>query len=382
MKSMKNILYVAAGLVLAACSHKSEIVVSNTLDFDRSHELVKAEVCTEKPHVLKDAEGFEVGYQVVEGGIVFLADVPAGATATYQWVEGTPAPVEKRVDAFFLGDRRKDDFAWENEYAAYRMYGPALLPENPSSGVDLWLKHGEAPCADAMYKQEEGGKPYHVDYGLGIDSYKVGHAAGCGGVAIVTADGQIWPGGPFKTWEILQEGPLQTIFRLTYDSVQVADKVWQEEILITVNAGSQVNKAEVIFTGEAIDSVMIGGAYFHHDDPFVNITEKVGNTQVLACAEPATSDKGIYAVHERMGIDATTLDFGRNYVTVIVPQADAWGCSKATEYAAVNYQMGQTVTYYFGGGWSKREYTTDDAWFLASKQTAEAISNPLTVNLK
>ena len=26
---------------------------------------------------------------------------------------------------------RKDDFAWENEYAAFRMYGPALKPENP-----------------------------------------------------------------------------------------------------------------------------------------------------------------------------------------------------------------------------------------------------------
>ena len=35
---------------------------------------------------------------------------------------------------------RKDDFAWENEYAAFRMYGPALKPENPSNGVDLWLK--------------------------------------------------------------------------------------------------------------------------------------------------------------------------------------------------------------------------------------------------
>ena len=35
---------------------------------------------------------------------------------------------------------RKDDIAWENEYAAFRFYGPALAPENPSNGVDLWLK--------------------------------------------------------------------------------------------------------------------------------------------------------------------------------------------------------------------------------------------------
>jgi len=382
---MKKIFYFAAVLLLAACSPKGETIeVRNPLDFDRSHELVKAELSTSTPHILKDAEGFEIGYQVVDGGIVFLADVPASSSATYQWVEGTPAPVEKRVDAFFLGDRRKDDFAWENEYAAYRMYGPALLPENPSSGVDLWLKHGEAPCANAMYKQEEGGKPYHIDYGLGIDSYKVGHAAGCGGVAIVTADGEIWPGGPFATWDILQEGPLQTIFRFTYDSVQVADKVWQESIIITVNAGSQVNKAEVCFKGEPMEGVMIGGAYFHHDDPCVSVSERVGNTQIIACAEPATSDKGIYRIHEQMGINADSLDFGRNYVAVIVPEAEGTGCSKATEYAVAtcNYQMEQPITYYFGGGWSKRDCPTDEAWFTLSRQTAEALAHPLEVYKK
>ena len=46
---------------------------------------------------------------------------------------------------------RKDDFAWENEYAAFRMYGAALKPENPSNGVDLWLKNSPALVIDTMY---------------------------------------------------------------------------------------------------------------------------------------------------------------------------------------------------------------------------------------
>ena len=45
---------------------------------------------------------------------------------------------------------RKDDFAWENEYAAFRLYGPALKPENPSNGVDLWLKNSPALVIDTM----------------------------------------------------------------------------------------------------------------------------------------------------------------------------------------------------------------------------------------
>ena len=46
---------------------------------------------------------------------------------------------------------RKDDFAWENEYAAFRLYGPALLPENPYNGVDLWSKNSPELCIDSMY---------------------------------------------------------------------------------------------------------------------------------------------------------------------------------------------------------------------------------------
>lgn len=386
---MKQFVYMAAaGLCLAACSPKAvNIEVVNPLDFGRSHELVKASLPTDKPHILKDAEGMEIAYQVVEDGILFLADAPANGSSKYQWIEGTPAPVEPRTSAFFLGNRRKDDFAWENEYAAYRMYGPALLPENPSSGVDLWLKHSSQLTADAMYKQEEGGKPYHVDYGLGIDSYKVGHAAGCGGVAIVTDNEAIWPGGPFKTWEILQEGPLQTIFRLTYDSVQVKDKVLQEVITITVNAGSQVNKAEVTFTGESVENMEVGGAIFLHDAGEEQTRYAFGGNGIkgFALAEPATSDKGIYGVHKQMGIDATTLDFGRNYCLILLSgnDEDLHACNVAQTYTLIKpYQMGDTFTYFFGGGWSKREYPTDEAWNLAAEQTAKALQNPLEVFIK
>ena len=84
---------------------------------------------------------------------------------------------------------RKDDFAWENEYAAFRLYGPALLPENPSNGVDLWLKSSPELRVDSMYYYEfELGKPYHINYGKGLDCYKVAHTVGCGGLAVVAED--------------------------------------------------------------------------------------------------------------------------------------------------------------------------------------------------
>lgn len=370
----------AAGLCLAACSAKEQTIeISNKLDFARKGELVSAVVDLNNKHVLKDALGNEVPYQVVNNQILFQANVPAEGTALYTWTVGEPSAVEPLTTAFFLGNRRKDDFCWENDKAAYRMYGPALLPENPSSGVDLWLKHSSHLTADAMYKQEEGGKPYHVDYGLGIDSYKVGHAAGCGGIAIVSA-GQIWPGGPFARYEILQEGPLQTIFRLSYDSVQVANSILTEEITITVNAGANLNKAEVVLKGEDIDDLKVGGAIFLHD----SIQNLIVSPEIYAVtyAESANSDKGIYGVHKRQGIDATQLDFGRNYCAIIVPGAEAYDKYEATQIAARSYKVGETLTYYFGGAWSKRDYTTDEAWNDAIVCDALCINEPLTVVVK
>ena len=378
---MKKYLYIAAGILLAACSPKKElntIEVTNTLDFDRTEELVCVQFESPVTGKLVDANGEDVPYQVEGNNILFQANVAANSTSTYTidktQTAGTPSD---KTAVFFLGDRRKDDFAFENDKAGYRMYGPALLNENPSNGVDLWLKHIPNPVMDTMYKEEEGGKPYHIDWGYGLDSYKVGHAVGCGGVALIS-EGKAWVGGPYAKWEILQSGPLQSIFKLNYDSILVGDKILTETITITVNAGSQVNKAEVVFNGENIDNLQVGGGIFLH--------EEMGNLNVgenyIAYAESATSDKGIYGVHARANIDATELDFGRNYVAVIVPGMENATAYDITEVASKNYKVGDCFVYYFGGGWSKRDFSTDEDWFEATNKTAQAIANPLKVTLK
>ena len=383
---MKHIHYtllcmVAGALSLTACHKETHIKVTNGIGFERCGELVRADVDLTGSHILVDEQGREVNYQTVPGGIVFQANVPACGSSVYTWKEGQPSDFAPLTTAFFLGDRRKDDFAWENDKAAYRMYGPALLPENPSSGVDLWLKHSSQLTADAMYRQEESGKPYHIDYGLGIDSYKVGHAAGCGGVAIVSG-GQIWPGGPFSRYEILQEGPLETIFRLDYDSVQVGDKVLRESITITVSAGAQVNKAEVTFSGDIADDMQVGGGIFLHDGAGQLNKGTYKDITYLTYGEPATSDQGIYKIHEAQGIDASTLDFGRNFISVILPGTNEVGLYSDTKVLLKPYKAGDTFTYYFGGGWSKRDYTTDGEWENATQNTVLALDMPLKVTIE
>ena len=100
--------------------------------------------------------------------------------------------VQPKVYGRFVPER-KDDFAWENEYAAFRMYGPALKGENPSNGVDLWLKASPELVVDSFYYREHVlGLPYHINYGKGLDCYKVGHTCGAGGLVVLADNKTSW----------------------------------------------------------------------------------------------------------------------------------------------------------------------------------------------
>ena len=93
--------------------------------------------------------------------------------ALFLCLVGCRTEMQTRVCGRYVPER-KDDFAWENEYAAFRMYGPALANENPSNGVDLWLKNSPALVIDTMYGRELlDHRPYHINYDGNLDCYKV-----------------------------------------------------------------------------------------------------------------------------------------------------------------------------------------------------------------
>ena len=197
-------LLVASLVLVSGIFAQKSIVVSNSLNFDRKAEIVevslpKLKISTEsKSWILKDAQGKEIGYQVIPGEnkIIFQADVKAKSSVSYTLSKGTPAIVKAKTYGRFVPER-KDDFAWENDFAAYRMYGPALAKENPSNGVDFWAKCTEELVVNNRYEGElKNGKSYHIDWGTGMDFYKVGHALGCGGVAPYVAD-SLWVGNQY-----------------------------------------------------------------------------------------------------------------------------------------------------------------------------------------
>ena len=243
---------------------------------------------------------------------------------------------------------RKDDFAWENEYAAFRMYGPALRPENPSNGVDLWLKASSELVVDSFYYREHVlGMPYHINYGKGLDCYKVGHTCGAGGLVVIAND-TTWIGGAYDRWEILEQTPQRLVFRLEYDSLQVDGSVLQEQITITAEAGEPMNKAEVVITGAYAGEMLVGGGIYMHDtiDHF-EVYEELGT---VFYEEEALSDK----TAAKMNYDYNgSTSQGRIYLTVRTPEATITDIQDGNLVAVKPYTLGDTLTYFFGATWSE-----------------------------
>lgn len=243
---------------------------------------------------------------------------------------------------------RKDDFAWDNEYAAFRMYGPALRPENPSNGVDLWLKASPELVVDSFYYREhELGMPYHINYGKGLDCYKVGHTCGAGGLVVIAND-TTWIGGAYDRWEILEQTPQRLVFRLEYDSLQVDGSVLQEQITITAEAGEPMNKAEVVITGAYTGEMLVGGGIYMHDtiDHF-EVYEELGT---VFYEEEALSDK----TAAKMNYDYNgSTSQGRIYLTVRTPEATITDIQDGNLVAVKPYTLGDTLTYFFGATWSE-----------------------------
>ena len=375
---MKRLLPILLVLAFAACSDSvvRNISVTNPSDDYRVNEPILIplsdigeDISNFSHYTLKDEEGNEVPYQLVgypEPSLLFLATTKAHFSSKYTLVYGTPKEVEPLVSARFVPER-KDDFAWENNLAAYRMYGPALAPENPSNGVDLWLKCTDELIVDSFYYREhELHLPYHINYGKGLDCYKVAHTSGCGGwFPVVGGKPQI--GCQYDRYEVLDRGPLAVCFRLYYDHYPLADLDSTEikaVVTITCLAHQQLCKAEVSVAYP--EEMELGAGIFLHtgtSNPFIPLAgspQLCVNGGYVAYAENAVSDAG----------DPE----GRNYAAVVMTEMDRSYVEDNTLIAVSGEHT--FMTYWFGGGWSEWGYPQDRDWFSAVSYSARLVREP------
>ena len=280
--------------------------------------------------------------------------------------------VQPKVYGRFVPER-KDDFAWENEYAAYRFYGPALAPENPSNGVDIFMKNTPAFVLDTFFYNYVNFKiPYHVQHGIGFDGYKVAHTTGCGGPAIVVDD-SLYVGNQFDTWEILEQTPTKLVFHLHYDSIRIANALYCEDITVTSCAGKILNRADLTLTPleENIPIQVGAGLYLHEQMGEYTFLQEEG---IITYTETALSDPGAVRLNKKW-YDNTEL--GLTHEAIVVPGA-VLRIVNNTAVAVVDLVPGETLTYWFGGCWSewtdgKQSFPTSQDWREAIKKEAATL---------
>jgi unsaturated rhamnogalacturonyl hydrolase len=245
----------------------ASVTVTNPSNLARPHETIamaRADIEKLAPSfdfkkaVILDGSGKPVLSQLIDSNgddtvdeIVFQTDLGAGETRTFRLGLGQrhlAAVSDYRAYGRFVRERH-DDFAWENDQVAHRMYGPDLetTAKEPliSSGIDVWAKRVHKLVVNEWYMTDD----YHQDSGEGADFYSVGKSRGCGGLGL-------WSGGKlvtsrnFVSSRVLANGPIRLIFELTYAPWEVSKGVRVSETKrVVLDAGSLFNQIESSFSG-------------------------------------------------------------------------------------------------------------------------------------
>lgn len=377
MKRVTFIIFFCIGPVLSATTVSAQqkplarIQISNTSSMARGNELVEVKFSALESKVkrssfkLIETEGKkEVSYQLEYKGsgkpvnlLIAIDSLNAGQILKLDIVPGQPAKQESKTFARYVPER-KDDFAWENDRVAFRMYGKALeTASDNATGTDIWSKRTDKLVLDRWYKEND----YHNDKGEGMDYYQVGITLGAGDIAPYYQD-SIIQSKNYHHFKVLDNGPLRSTFQLGYDAWKVGDMEISATKTISLDAGSQLNHIAVnyLIKGAGQTDVVAGIVKRSQDSP-VLLDEKNG---IIGYWEPEIKGKGI------MGIGLLTSNPKE------VKNADGHFLSRMT------IKNNVPLVYYNGGAWNRAgKITTAGEWFKYLKDFKFKIEHPLTVKI-
>ena len=256
---------------------------------------------------------------------------------------------------------RKEDFAWENDKIAFRMYGKELenTPKEMAYGMDVWVKSTQRMVINERYKRGR----YHENLGDGMDYYHVGLTLGAGNIAPYLND-SIYYSRNYVRWKILDNGPLRTTFQLEYDDWDVAGKQVKATKTISLDAGSQLNKVQALYTYSDTSSLAIAVGIIKRKDPGTLLfDEKEG---IMGYWEPEMGDYGITGVGCVFITNPTQMKLTNQQLLTISPSV-----------------KNKPFIYYTGAAWNKAEtITSADQWFAYLHQFKNHLNNPLLISLK
>ncbi|MBR3521715.1 MAG: DUF4861 family protein [Prevotella sp.] len=257
---------------------------------------------------------------------------------------------------------RENDFSFENDRVAYRLYGPGtkglygydmFCKKTPKLVLQRWyamqcdeqmwatyrkmVRAGKKKLAEEMYNSVFS---YHVDHGEGMDQYSVGSTMGAGAVAYMTpcddkscdsTKPRLHYPGAFSSAEVVDSGPLRLTVRLTYGS---------DERLLTIDAHSNMVRSTVIPNETTAGLTPVAGIAIHQDGAEYSLDgasaayEDAGG-MLIGCYVPG--GKACYAPLAKVTSGAT------GHV-ILAPKVKKHRSKKA---------VAEAMTYYFGSAWTQ-----------------------------
>jgi hypothetical protein len=384
----RNSLFAGLSLFSAAAVFGADhftIVASNPSGLARSGEVVAVpynDVLKLMPGVMidhlivKDAKGATVTTQVLNFepeehkdnylDLIFQHDFAAGektAKFTVERVEAPVPPVMTKVFARYIPERF-DDFAWENDRVAHRIYGPGL--DTPvagstrmiSSGIDIWSKRVAWPIVDRWYLKGH----YHEDSGEGQDFYDVGTSRGCGGTGIW--DGQkLHVSHNWASWKVLANGPMRAVFDISYAPWDAAGVQVSETKRFTVDAGRNLDLIESTFTFKnEKDELTVAIGIAKHKNATGELTK-----------DDANHSLSFWENYPKFGLLGTGI--------VLAPDSAVAGYAEDAQnhLVLVKVKSGQPLRYLVGAGWDRAGQFKDQAsWNAYLEAFAKRLAAPVT----
>ena len=382
---MRTLAAVTLALLPAALASGQETPVRlrarNALDAARPSETVELAAAALAGHVeakdlprlaVTDARtGRELLAQAVdENGddvfdrLVFQADFGPGETREFVLSLAEPRKPRRedyRVYGRFVRERQ-DDFAWENDRVAFRIYGPALetFAKEPltSSTVDAWCKRTRRLVLNDWYLVDD----YHRDHGEGGDFYSAGRSRGCGGSGLIV-DGALAVSKNFRSSRVLASGPLRVVFEVSYPEWEKPGLKVTEVKRVTLDAGSHFNRFESFYTAEG------------------DVTWAAGIRMAKGVVPRVDRELGVVRTWEHL------TNYGDNgwlgCGLVLAPAAIVDVREEAgNQLVVARTPKGQPATWYAGSGWDRSgDFHDVAAWDRYLDAFAARLRSPLAVEV-
>lgn len=382
----KTFTFLVCSILLISCTSKIKenhrFIIKNQLDLQRSFEtitLTKEFLKTKNIDSLgiKDnTTGKIVVSQLVDNDgdgvmdvILFQPEIAPNSEKEYEIIPLTEQPKSEAICYSRFVPERTDDYAWENNKVAFRIFGPTaqkMIEDGTpggtlSSGVDAWLKKVDHPIINKWYHKDlETEGSYHIDTGEGLDNFHVGVSRGVGGIA-VKKDTTYYFSKNYTKWRTITTGPIRTSFYVEYADWDAAGNTIKESRIISLDYGNNFSKFDITIEGT---NEISAGLTLHEKDGTVNSNLSEGWVSYWQPHGDSELGTAIIAPHEYVSsfekYDTNALDLSNAYAHLKV--------------------INNKVTYYSGFGWKVRgEFKTQQEWEHYLHDYAKKINAPLTI---